>query len=50
MDQSRVAGLGNLLVDEVLWRAGIDPGAGRRVELDRDERRRCTAPIHRTLR
>jgi formamidopyrimidine-DNA glycosylase len=25
MDQSRVAGLGNLLVDETLWRAGIDP-------------------------
>ena len=25
MDQSRVAGLGNLLCDEVLWRAGIDP-------------------------
>lgn len=25
LDQSRVAGLGNLLVDEVLWRAGLDP-------------------------
>jgi formamidopyrimidine-DNA glycosylase len=25
MDQSRVAGLGNLLCDEVLWRAGLDP-------------------------
>lgn len=25
MDQSRIAGLGNLLVDEVLWRAGTDP-------------------------
>jgi len=25
MDQSRVAGLGNLIVDEVLWRAGLDP-------------------------
>jgi formamidopyrimidine-DNA glycosylase len=25
MDQSRIAGLGNLLVDEVLFRAGIDP-------------------------
>lgn len=25
LDQSRVAGLGNLLVDEILWRAGIDP-------------------------
>lgn len=26
MDQAKVAGLGNLLVDEILWRAGIDPG------------------------
>ncbi len=26
MDQSRIAGLGNLLTDEVLFRAGIDPG------------------------
>jgi formamidopyrimidine-DNA glycosylase len=25
MDQSRIAGLGNLLTDEVLWRAGVDP-------------------------
>ena len=25
MDQSRIAGLGNLLTDEALWRAGIDP-------------------------
>jgi formamidopyrimidine-DNA glycosylase len=25
LDQHRVAGLGNLLVDETLWRAGIDP-------------------------
>jgi len=25
LDQSRLAGLGNLLVDESLWRAGIDP-------------------------
>jgi formamidopyrimidine-DNA glycosylase len=25
MDQSRVAGLGNLLTDEALWRAGLDP-------------------------
>jgi len=25
MDQSRLAGLGNLLTDEILWRAGIDP-------------------------
>jgi len=25
MDQARVAGLGNLLCDELLWRAGVDP-------------------------
>ena len=25
LDQHRVAGLGNLLVDEILWRAGLDP-------------------------
>lgn len=26
MDQSRVAGVGNLIADEALWRAGLDPG------------------------
>jgi len=25
LDQDRLAGLGNLLVDEILWRAGLDP-------------------------
>jgi formamidopyrimidine-DNA glycosylase len=25
LDQSRLAGLGNLLADEILWRAGLDP-------------------------
>jgi formamidopyrimidine-DNA glycosylase len=25
LDQSVIAGLGNMLVDEILWRAGIDP-------------------------
>lgn len=25
MDQSRVAGVGNLAADEILWRAGLDP-------------------------
>ncbi|MGH9155189.1 MAG: DNA-formamidopyrimidine glycosylase family protein [Acidimicrobiales bacterium] len=25
LDQSRLAGIGNLLADEVLWRAGLDP-------------------------
>ncbi len=45
MDQSRIAGLGNLLVDEVLWRAGIDPAREART-LDRDETRR----VHRAIR
>ena len=27
MDQTVVAGIGNLLVDEALWRAGIDPAS-----------------------
>lgn len=26
LDQSRLAGVGNLICDEVLWRAGLDPG------------------------
>jgi formamidopyrimidine-DNA glycosylase len=26
LDQSRVAGVGNLIADEALWRAGLDPG------------------------
>lgn len=45
LDQSRLAGLGNLLVDEVLWRAGLDPArpAGR---LSTAELRR----LHRHLR
>jgi len=25
LDQSKIAGIGNLLADEILWRAGIDP-------------------------
>jgi len=25
LDQSRLAGLGNLLVDEILWRTGLSP-------------------------
>ena len=45
MDQARVAGLGNLLADEVLWRAALDPArpAG---SLTTDERRR----LHRRIR
>jgi formamidopyrimidine-DNA glycosylase len=49
MDQSRVAGLGNLLADEVLWRAGIDPARPAR-DLDRNDRRRLHRAISRTVR
>ena len=49
MDQSRVAGLGNLLCDEVLWRAGIDPARAADT-LDGDDTRRLHRAIRDTLR
>jgi formamidopyrimidine-DNA glycosylase len=49
MNQSRVAGLGNLLVDESLWRAGIDPARSAN-SLDADERKRLHASIRSTVR
>jgi formamidopyrimidine-DNA glycosylase len=49
MDQSRIAGLGNLLCDEVLWRASIDP-ARRADTLTDDEVRRLGRAIGDTLR
>jgi formamidopyrimidine-DNA glycosylase len=45
MDQQRVAGLGNLLADEILWRAGLDP-ARAAGSLTLAEQRR----LHRQLR
>lgn len=43
LDQSRLAGLGNLLVDEILWRSGLDParpaGSLDAAELGRLQRR-----------
>ena len=36
LDQSRIAGVGNLIADEVLWRAGLSPAAALR--------RRCRRP------
>ncbi len=45
LDQGRVAGVGNLLADETLWRAGIDP-ARPALSLAADEWRR----LHRSLR
>jgi formamidopyrimidine-DNA glycosylase len=49
MDQSRVAGLGNLLCDEILWRAALDPvrAAGA---LDNAERKQLLTAIRTALR
>lgn len=49
MDQARLAGLGNLLCDEALWRAGIDP-AREAASLDDAEVRRLHRAIRDTLR
>ena len=49
MDQSRIAGLGNLLCDEALWRAGIDP-VRTAASLDDLEVRRLQRAIRDTLR
>ena len=48
MDQSRLAGLGNLLTDELLWRAGLAPTrpAG---SLDGAEQARLLEAVRRTL-
>jgi formamidopyrimidine-DNA glycosylase len=48
LDQQQLAGLGNLLVDEVLWRAGIDPTRPAR-SLDDGEVDRLQRTIRRTL-
>jgi formamidopyrimidine-DNA glycosylase len=45
LDQARVAGIGNLIADEVLWRSGIDP-ARAADSLDDPEAKR----LHRHLR
>lgn len=49
MDQSAVAGLGNLLADEILWRAGLHPARPAR-ELTGDETGRLHTEMRRTLR
>lgn len=48
LDQARVAGIGNLIADETLWRAGLDPArpAGG---LDDDEVRRLARALRRTV-
>jgi formamidopyrimidine-DNA glycosylase len=48
LDQTRVAGLGNLLVDEILWRAGLAPGR-RAGSLSAAELRRLHAQLRRTV-
>lgn len=42
LDQARVAGLGNLLTDEILWRAGLDPARPAGGLDDRERRRLLT--------
>ena len=49
MDQARIAGLGNLLTDEALWRAEIDP-ARPAASLDAVEQARLHRAIRTTLR
>jgi formamidopyrimidine-DNA glycosylase len=48
MDQERLAGIGNLLADEILWRAGLDPQ--RRTPLDDEELRNLHTTLRATLR
>ncbi|MCT7354756.1 Fpg/Nei family DNA glycosylase [Streptomyces sp. 15-116A] len=48
-DQSALAGLGNLLADEVLWRAGLPPTV-RASDLGSPDRRRLYTHMRRTLR
>jgi formamidopyrimidine-DNA glycosylase len=49
LDQNRVAGIGNLLADEILWRAGLDP-TRRAGGLDVGERRALLDAIGEVLR
>ena len=48
MDQRRVAGLGNLLADEILWRARLDP-ARESGALTTGERRRLHGQLRATV-
>ena len=49
LDQSKVAGIGNLVADELLWRSGLAP-ARRAGSLDEAERRRLARAVPSTLR
>jgi formamidopyrimidine-DNA glycosylase len=48
LDQSRVAGIGNLIADELLWRAGLSPLRSSET-LSRNEVRRLHRHLGRTL-
>ena len=48
MDQERLAGVGNLLADEILWRADLAPG--RRTPLTHEELMRLHKVLRATLR
>jgi len=48
LDQARVAGIGNLIADETLWRAGIDP-ARPASGLDANEERRLLRHLRSVL-
>lgn len=49
MDQARVAGVGNLAADEMLWRAGLDPARPAN-SLDGAETKKLAAAVRKTLR
>jgi formamidopyrimidine-DNA glycosylase len=49
LDQARLAGVGNLIADEVLWRAGLDP-ARSAGSLDEGEERRLHRHLKNVLR
>jgi formamidopyrimidine-DNA glycosylase len=49
LNQQAVAGVGNLLADEALWRAGIDPRR-RGVDLDPDELARLRRAVRAAIR
>ena len=49
LDQSKVAGVGNLLADEMLFRAGIDPRTPTGL-LDTEQRKRLFSTFNQTMR
>lgn len=49
MDQARVAGLGNLLVDEILWRASLSPKRATKT-IGPDDRKQLHKHIRQALR